>query len=505
MMPAAAQVEDRPTVIHARRVFVNSTAYLSFQLVARVLGIVSAILIARTLGVRDFGVFAYIASVVAVAGTLSDLGLDMAMIREVAKGGARLAQIVQAGLFLRYSAAFACTGVATLLAWFVAPHRYAMLLTLQIISLPLSVPFRCLAAYYIGSENLIAGAGLNVSQSMLNLAGIVVVRALHGGIAGICLAISISFAMVSVAGVVQLRRHLGMTVFARPEQPHLSRLFRSALEFAALSIATTLHYKVAPLLLGILAGSQAVGLFSAASRLTDSMMFLPAAIMGAILPTLSRAAPSSWEYREAIRRTAQYLSILCLPIAAVVTAIAPDIIRLLYGKQWAESSAPLAILAWGWAIICCTCALPTALNASRNTPSVIQAVALAILANCLAGLLLDRHFRAGGGASAVLAAEATAASYYLWRGRAKFGYLRLASRLWRPALCTAGMLGVMLFVKAAGHNFLWQLPLGIATYIAACAMVKPFDPMDVELMRGLGLGRFMALFSRRRNFLPARP
>lgn len=95
-------------------------------------------------------------------------------------------------------------------------------------------------------------------------------------------------------------------------------------------------------------GIEALGLYSRAYRL----MALPANLMGegvekVVFSTVSKVQSDPTRMTTAYRRSIALVSILVLPISAVVIVLAPEIVEILLGLQWMAVVAPLQALSFG--------------------------------------------------------------------------------------------------------------------------------------------------------------
>ena len=111
-------------------------------------------------------------------------------------------------------------------------------------------------------------------------------------------------------------------------------------------------FRVDTILLTIINGNEAVGLYNAAFGLMTALMFVPFVYVSAIFPMLSRLNVSSKELLKYSYETSfKYLLILGLPIAVGTTLLANPIILLIYKSGFTQSIVALQILIWSIPII----------------------------------------------------------------------------------------------------------------------------------------------------------
>ncbi len=105
------------------------------------------------------------------------------------------------------------------------------------------------------------------------------------------------------------------------------------------------------LLVGRLLGATALGYYSIS---WDLLRFIPARIhrvaVRVIFPAFSRLQDDSLELARAYRQLSDYLARVVLPLIGCVAVAAPEVLRVLYGPQWAPAAVPLRLLTLGLAL-----------------------------------------------------------------------------------------------------------------------------------------------------------
>ncbi len=120
-------------------------------------------------------------------------------------------------------------------------------------------------------------------------------------------------------------------------------IFKLTLPFAALTILLVLIQRLGLLLVSSHLGDSATGIFSSATRVVDGLKFAHYAILGALLPALSRGSPESW---QSFRKAFLFLMMLSLLFAAALVIFSYPIVLILYGKEFLPAVAPLSLLGW---------------------------------------------------------------------------------------------------------------------------------------------------------------
>ncbi|MBD2128171.1 flippase [Microcoleus sp. ZQ-A2] len=115
---------------------------------------------------------------------------------------------------------------------------------------------------------------------------------------------------------------------------------------AGLSIM--IYVRIDQIMLGELIGSESVGIYSVASRLSELWGFVPTAIVSSFNPSIIEAKKVSEElYYNKLQKVFNIMTVLAYGIAIPTTFLSQEIVVLLFGESYASSGGVLAIYIWG--------------------------------------------------------------------------------------------------------------------------------------------------------------
>ncbi len=121
-----------------------------------------------------------------------------------------------------------------------------------------------------------------------------------------------------------------------------------AIESGALlvsALAVMLYLRLDQLMMGWLSTRRQLGLYSSVATVAEALYFVPAVIISAVLPVISRAYVSDREkYRTMVFRATTIAVWSGLVIAAIGFVTAPYVVEVLYGAAYAGAGWPLRIL-----------------------------------------------------------------------------------------------------------------------------------------------------------------
>jgi O-antigen/teichoic acid export membrane protein len=300
------------------------------------IGMVTSILLARTLGPSGRGELAVLLVVPTLVLTLADLGLKQAAVYLVGQRVVPVREVVQTVLFLVFATSPVCLLAVFAVYAVQGTTRYGALTVAMAMA---AVPLTLLATYT-------RGVALGLGQirtynrvlsytSPLNLAGIAFLVGLLGlGVRGALGAYLLTAALV--AGY-SLRFLSGVA----PPVPRYVRglplkMIRLGVVYSAATFALLLSYRVDVMLLQRAVSEAQVGLYTLGANLAELVWQIPAAMM----PVLFSRSASSRDPQAFSLRIARLLRVTLLAgtvVGAAFFVAAPWLIPFAYGEAFRAS------------------------------------------------------------------------------------------------------------------------------------------------------------------------
>jgi O-antigen/teichoic acid export membrane protein/GT2 family glycosyltransferase len=329
LRPRAARPGGRaaPNPVVARNAF---HLFLG-QLVTTALSIGLNALLARALGVADFGLLYLVTAMATFAYVVADWGQSSYLVREVAREPDRAGELLGTGLLLRVLGAFAVWPPTVLVAWLLGYDAHIQLLTGLMIAatLPLVLVQR-FASVFRGKERMDYEAVVTVLAKALTLALTAAAFALGGRLVASIVAQGVGTAGALVLSVLFMRR-LALPPL-RVSRRTARELFVGGTPFAAMILTITAQSYLDALVLAKLAPALVVGWYGAARNVMNALI-TPASILGtATFPRLARSAARPADFQRQLRSSLRPLLGLGA-LAAVGTYLFADFaVKVIYGK-----------------------------------------------------------------------------------------------------------------------------------------------------------------------------
>lgn len=454
------------------RVIKNSSLLLIFQILGRLLAFLTLPLLVRGLGQTMFGEFSTANAVVAMVAVFASLGLDPCVIRQIAQTPENASRLLFDSTVLKAGAALVAIGLSVIVGRLMGISLQSMqALTLLSAALFFSGILHSAAAYFYGQERMAEGALLGLGLNVANLVFIFWAFQQRWGIEAFAGAYLLASAILALICLVLLLPHYRDGAARAWSWQEKMQLIREALPFMMLSLALIVYYKVDVLILSRLSGSNSVGIYSASYRVLDSLMFLPAALMGALYPALSNLYVSKKsDLRPILEKGVRYLALIGIPAAAGVSVLSGDIVQLLYGSGWELSAYNLRLLIWAWGLIFLNAICPVTLNAIGRTMVNMFIVVGAILINISLNLILIPLMSTIGASLSTVATELVITLVYFIVVMHHVGKFSVLPHLMRPLAGSAIMYVVIHVFHLSNLEFalpwtiLFSVLIGVVIY-----------------------------------------
>jgi PST family polysaccharide transporter len=332
--------------------FQKAAANLGWLLAERgvrlVLGVVVGFFVARHLGPDRLGSLSYCTALVMLAGGVVSLGLDAVVKRELLQAPGRTAETLASGALLRFVAGLA--GIAVLAACVVGgllgtgeEPRLLMILGLTLLQPSLLVSDLWLQAHlqakvtvWAQTAALAAGAALRVFLIVTD-----------APLAAFAWAVTAEAALVAL-GINLLARRTGLQfTWGSARLAGMRRLLAESWPLMFAGLAIVLYMKIDEVMLRFLAGPAAVGLYSAATRLSEIWYFIPVALASSLLPALLRSRErGAADYEVRLQHYYDLNAAVGYALSIPVALAAPWIVHAAYGAPFAASAPIVAVHIW---------------------------------------------------------------------------------------------------------------------------------------------------------------
>jgi O-antigen/teichoic acid export membrane protein len=299
------------------------------------LALASTPLLIRHLGDADFGRYAAVIAVVTIVGGLMDAGISTIALRELAVITDRSERDRLMSDLLGLRLVLSLVGVVIAIG-FSALAGYGETLVLGTLLAGIGVMLastQALVAAVLQSRLRFGWASLIELARQLVGTVLVIVLVLAGAGVLSFLAIAIPAGVVALVLTVVLVR--GITILRPAFHPRRwMPLLRDTLVFAVAIAINTLYFRVTLVIMSIVATAAETGYFAVSYRIVEVLIVVPALLLGAAFPIISRAhSADSDRFAYAAGRMFELAVLLGALLSLCLLLIAPFAIEVLVGRS----------------------------------------------------------------------------------------------------------------------------------------------------------------------------
>lgn len=375
------------------------------EIVARLLGLVYLVVLARYLQPTGFGQINALLAYFALAMVIGSFGLDRLALRELARGDDRDGHVFTTLLSLRVAAAALAGVLLIAIGSVVAASPPWHLIILAIALIPSGVA----SAYTSGFQ---ARERFGPTASAAVVAAAVL---LCSALLGAALEQSLSFFLWGIAAAetgraawlvgVARRGGWGRRMF-RLEWTIARRAIEESVPYWVLAILGMIYFRVDLIMLDALVGGEAVGFYAGAFRILEVLALAPTLVMGVLFPRFARLRSTD---PEAARRL--YLAVLGLLVWGGVVlsllgaAASRPLLTLLFTSEYVAATVPLLWLMGALLFLFWHAPNATVLMAGDRLGPVVAWSLVTAGFNVAANVVLIPWHGAAGAAAATTASE----------------------------------------------------------------------------------------------------
>ncbi|MBK8013072.1 MAG: flippase [Deltaproteobacteria bacterium] len=417
------------------------------RFVWRGLGALTLIIIARELGVEEFGLYTAAFSFASLGAMFADAGTSQVVLRSISREESSTREIVGGGYIIQ--------GVLVLAAYggtlFVSRHlehdpRLFGCIAIVGLTITLTTAQQIPLAVLQGLERMHLLAIFQAGASALALAAVIFAVTFFGTLESVVrsqlLAACLPFPAILWLALRGVRPKWSLR--------RIPNILHESASFGILGLFYIVLQQASVVLLERLSTPSEVGLFGAALRPVAFLYVLPQVVSTVLMPRMFKQGVSDPQRFDATSRgMLRYLTGVGFLLSGLVFLTADQIIHILLGSRYVGAAPIMRTLAWFPALQCINYALGGVLTTRDANRLRIYAAVFASFVLIIANLWLIPRHGARGSATATLLAEA---SFALAIGAAvKFNW---------PSFAFMRALVPQFLGTAAGASVVWLVFLG---------------------------------------------
>jgi PST family polysaccharide transporter len=327
---------------------IQNIAWLFFDRTVRMgVGLFVGVWVARYLGVQQFGIFNYATAFVSLFNPLTTLGLDALVIRSIVREPELKDEILGTTFWLKLCGAIVCL-LLTVGSIFVLRQDdqltvglVAILATAGILNAFDTIDFW----FQSQVQSKYTVVARNTAFVIIALIKVVLIK-IHAPLVAFAWA-TLGEVALGATGLIIAYRFKGYSILWRWSLSLAKTLLTESWPLILSGLTIMIYVRIDQIMLGQMVGDEAVGLYSAATRISEVWYFIPTAISSSVAPSIYAAKQVSEElYYQRIKKLIRLLVMISLVVAVPMSFLSTTIITLLFGNGYAAAGSILGIHIW---------------------------------------------------------------------------------------------------------------------------------------------------------------
>jgi PST family polysaccharide transporter len=413
MIPAflRSRITHRPKLVK----IIDNIGWLFFDRVLRLgVGLLIGVWVARYLGPEQFGLYSFAGAFVGLFVTASGLGLQSIVVRDIVLNPDCKEETLGTAAALHFAGGlFAYLLVMGTISW-LRPEDTLSKLLVAILGSIMLFKISDVAIYWFESQVMSkyivwAQNGcfiiFSAIKAILILSNASLISFAWANAAEALLVACVILIMLSLRGlrINKLRFSLRRA----------NILLADSWPLLLSGIAIIIYMKIDQIMLGQMLGDDAVGIYSAAVRISEIWYFVPMMIVASVFPAILQAKKTDQaQYLQRLQQLYDLMVWLSISIAIPMTFLSTTIVVALFGPAYTESGPVLAIHIWASVFVFLGVASGQWFIAEGRQILSFQRTLLGAIINILLNMLLIPKFGVMGAAYATIFSYAVAALLY---------------------------------------------------------------------------------------------
>jgi len=339
------KVESRPNL---QKILTNTGWLFGDYIIHMGIGLIVGVWVARYLGPQQFGLLSFALAFIALFTTIADLGIQSIVVRDIVKEPASKEEVLGTAFVLRLAGGFLAFLTALLIISFIRSNDVFARLVVAILSFTMVFKSAEVVKYWFESQvkskyTVWVENGVFLVVAVIR---IIMILAQAPLIAFVWTLFAEAFAVAVGLMLIYMWRGGRLKAW----QVRLSKaksLLKDSWPLILSGLAIMVYMRIDQIMLGQMVGDKAVGIYSAAVRISEVWYFVPMAITASVFPAIIEAKKESEElYYKRLQQLYNLMVIISLSIALPITFLYGWIVNLLFGQAYAASGVVLAIHIW---------------------------------------------------------------------------------------------------------------------------------------------------------------
>ncbi len=372
-----------------QRITKNVSVLFISQMLSYALGFFTLVYTARYLGVEGFGTLSFALALTGIFAVTMDLGLSTLTTREVARDKSITKDYVANIIAIKILLAILTFVLILIIIHFLGynPQTMQVIYFIAIYTIFSAFSQIFYSIFQAHEEMEYQSVGVILSSFLL--------------LVGILLAINFKFNIVQFSliytivgiGVLIYALSIFSIKFSIPrikfDYEKWKNLILEAWPFAITIISVNIYLWIDTIILSIIKGPDAVGLYNASYRLILVLLFIPVVFNNALFPLMSQYYLSSMDsLKFTFEKLFKIMILIAVPIGVGTVLIANKLIIFIYGDQFIGAVIALQILIWSCVLIFARNPFEQLLESTNRQLLITKVFIIGVIFNVILNLIV---------------------------------------------------------------------------------------------------------------------
>lgn len=464
-------------------IFKNMSWMLISQIIGSICGFIWTILIARYLGVNDYGILGFAISLTGILAIATDFGISTHIVRHISTDYNSAPKYLGNAIPLKSLFALVSFILTLIILILLKSNEITIIITLLFTIEMIFKSFINLlnGTFQAFEEGKYQGIGNTLLNTIL-LIFIFITIFTDLGIYGIAISYILANLITLIYEYYVLKKHITKPKFEF-DKYFSKNITLLSIPFAITSILYSVYYSIDVVMLSSLVGNYATGIYNASYKLISVLTLFYSVYGAVIFPVMSKLYQNDKKLLlTSFEKSVKYITLIVLPLIVGTSFYSADIIQLIYGKEYYAASSVLSILVWTVFLLYLAGAGNSLLNASHKEVTVTKIYAIAAIFNIGLNFIFIPYLSYNGAAITTVLSDLLImfiqiyVIYKLGHRPNKKLYLDLIK-----IIIGSVILGISLYFL--NLNMWIALPVGIIIYLTAVKLLKVFDNDDKYIIK----------------------
>ena len=316
------------------------------KFLASIINFFVLIYIARYLGPENFGILSYAYSIIAIVFSLSSLGLEQIIIKDLINFKSKTFEIVGTALFARITVT-----VILIILWSIISisvvdrivYYLGIIISLNYLFLSFDIIdyfFQSVSKFKLKTIARISGILISASFKLLFIY-------LHLDLVFFGFIYILDALFVSFFYIYFFRKEGFELYKIKINFEYLIGSSKKALPLLLSTLIIIIYMRTDQIMIKQFLDSNSVGYYTAALKISEIWYFFPVAIGQIIYPNLIKfKEEAESKYKKYLQKVYDLMIYISLPVALLFTFLSDSVINFIYGTDYLEANSVLSIHIW---------------------------------------------------------------------------------------------------------------------------------------------------------------